>query len=120
MTEIPIIGQETKEDRIDRMTTNVISLLETVPLSSDELLGIIELSLLDTVSNLAGYMHEMQRQILRGLGIPAEIGEATAEEFAASYIEDYTLLRMARTESLLLARQEEMSGDESDQGDDGG
>lgn len=106
MASIPIIGQESTETRIERMTANVIELLEIVPLGAEELIGIIELSLLDTISNLAGYTFEMQRQFLKVLGVIPEPGEPTAEEFVAAYIEDYTLLRMARTESLLRQRQE--------------
>lgn len=120
MSDVPIIGQETKETSIDRMTANVVELMKSVPFTSDELLGIIEISMLDIVSNLAGYTYEMQRQIMRGLGIPADLNDETAEAFAASYIEDYTLLRIARTEGFLLEREKEMSdGDEPDQGDDG-
>ena len=108
MTDIPIIGEETKEASIERMTANVVELMKSVPFTSDELLGIIEISMLDVISNLAGYTYEMQRQIMRGLGIPADLGEETAEAFAGSYIEDYTLLRMARTEGFLLEREKVM------------
>jgi len=104
MSPVPIIGEETAAEHIDKLTQQVIELLEEVPLGSEELIGIIELSMLDTISSLAGYVHEMQTQIMRALGGIPTPGEPTTEDFIGRYVEDYTLLRMARTQSLLAAR----------------
>ncbi len=104
MAKVPILGQPSIGDKIDALTDEVVALLEEVPLGAEELIGIIELSLLDTISNLAGYVHEMQTQIMRALGGISTPGEPTAQDFVGQYVEDYTLLRMARTQKLLAAR----------------
>ena len=100
---LQVLNPASQQGKIDEMTLEVVSLLEQVDLSEGELIGIVELSMLDTISNLAGYVHEMQQQILNVLGAIPDLNAPTAEDFAGQYIEDYTLLRIARTRSLLLS-----------------
>lgn len=104
---VQILNPDSQQAKIDEMTLEVVSLLEQVDLAEGELIGIVELSMLDTISNLAGYVHEMQQQILNVLGAIPDLNAPTAEDFAGQYIEDYTLLRIARTRSLLLNRVQE-------------
>ena len=108
MTDGLILNPASQQAKIDEMTLEVVSLLEQVALEEGELIGIVELSMLDTISNLAGYVHEMQKQILNVLGAIPDLNAPTAEDFAGQYIEDYTLLRIARTRSLLLNRVAEL------------
>ena len=105
---LQVLNPASQQGKIDEMTLEVVSLLEQVDLSEGELIGIVELSMLDTISNLAGYVHEMQQQILNVLGAIPDLNAPTAEDFAGQYIEDYTLLRIARTRSLLLNRVAEL------------
>ena len=107
MADIQILNPASNQGKIDEMTLEVVSLLEQVTLEEGELIGIVELSMLDTISNLAGYVHEMQQQILNVLGAIPDLNAPTAEDFANQYIEDYTLLRIARTRSLLLKHKAE-------------
>lgn len=102
--QVQILNPHSQQAKIDEMTLEVVSLLEHVNLEEGELIGIVELSMLDTISNLAGYVHEMQKQILNVLGAIPDLNAPTAEDFANQYIEDYTLLRIARTRSLLLGK----------------
>ena len=101
---LQILNPASQQGKIDEMTLEVVHLLEQVSLEEGELIGIVELSMLDTISNLAGYVYEMQRQILNVLGAIPDLNTPTAEDFAGQYIEDYTLLRIARTRSLLLSK----------------
>ena len=101
---LQILNPNSQQRDIDEMTLEVVALLEQVTLEEGELIGIVELSMLDTISNLAGYVHEMQKQILNVLGAIPDLNAPTAEDFAGQYIEDYTLLRIARTRSLLISK----------------
>ncbi len=110
---LQILNPASQQGKIDEMTLEVVSLLEQVSLEEGELIGIVELSMLDTISNLAGYVHEMQKQILNVLGAIPDLNAPTAADFANQYIEDYTLLRIARTRSLLLSKLPDL--EEADQ-----
>ena len=101
---IQVLNPASNQHKIDEMTLEVVALLEQVTLEEGELIGIVELSMLDTISNLAGYVYEMQRQILNVLGSIPDLDAPTAADFAYQYTEDYTLLRIARTRSLLLGK----------------
>ena len=111
---LPILNPNSQQRDIDEMTLEVVALLEQVTLEEGELIGIIELSMLDTISNLAGYVHEMQQQILNVLGAIPDLNAPTAEDFAYQYIEDYTLLRIARTRSLLLQHVADLKEEKQD------
>jgi hypothetical protein len=102
--QVQILNPHSQQAKIDEMTLEVVALLEQVSLEEGELIGIVELSMLDTISNLAGYVHEMQQQILNVLGAIPDLNAPTALDFSNQYIEDYTLLRIARTRSLLMGK----------------
>ncbi len=111
---VQILNPDSQQAKIDVMTLEVVSLLEQVDLAEGELIGIVELSMLDTISNLAGYVHEMQQQILNVLGAIPDLNAPTALDFSNQYIEDYTLLRIARTRSLLLNKIAEAEAEQHD------